>query len=313
MKKICAVVVTYNRKEMLCDTIHAILKQSFPVEKLVIADNQSTDGTYQYLVKNNIIADRRIRYVRLKTNMGGAGGFHYGMKIAMEAAPDAIWIMDDDVIPGEDCLEELIHAHRKIDEEVSFLASAVRGPNGEAMNVPKQMKESVSSYVDWYRYLESGIVKIRKATFVSLLINAAAVKKCGYPWKDFFIWGDDSEYTQRLIRDYGPAYMVGKSHAIHMRKGSDALSLVKEDNKERIPLYYYYYRNNLIGYWEYEGWLYRFLCMGKLWLDMILVLVRSSCYKKKKVQTIWRAFFDFVFGRYDKKSFKTRNRIGNKV
>ena len=32
-----------------------------------------------------------------------------------------------------------------------------------------------------------------------------------------FYLGDDSEYTQRIIRDYGPAYMVGKSLAIHKR------------------------------------------------------------------------------------------------
>lgn len=216
-----------------------------------------------------------------------------------------VWIMDDDTIPTENCLEELLNAKSEIKEKISFLASSVRGINGEAMNVPKISRDQFSAYTDWYQYLDKGIVQIVKATFVSLLINAEAVKQCGLPWKEFFIWGDDSEYTQRIIRDYGPAYMVGKSLAIHKRFSAEALSLVKEENINRIPMYFYYYRNNLIGFWEYESALYRFLCLGKLGVDFLMVIFKGK-YKLKKMGVILKAFFAFVFGTYDRKAFRDR-------
>lgn len=242
-----AVVVTYNRKEILLECIEAILKQTHEVNSVIIVDNNSTDGTEECLRSKGYLANPIIQYLKLKENIGGAGGFHEGMKAARGKKADWVWIMDDDVIPNTTALEELLRASQKINESPSFLASAVRGLNNEAMNVPKLSKKQFMSYVDWYQYLDEGIVQIVKATFVSLLINGKAIEKCGLPWKEFFIWGDDSEYTQRIIRDYGPAYMVGKSIVIHKRASSDALSIVKEENVKRIQMYFYYYRNNLIG------------------------------------------------------------------
>lgn len=308
MEKIIAVVVTYNRKNLLVECMQAILAQTFSVDKLLIVDNHSTDGTEEYLVQEGYLTNDKVKLVSLQENIGGAGGFHEGMKIARDYKPDWVWIMDDDVIPTPTCLEELIRASHIVPPKTSFLASSVRGMHNEAMNVPKITKEQYMKYTDWYQYLDEGIVQIAKATFVSLLINIHAVEICGLPWKKFFIWGDDSEYTQRIIRDYGPAYMVGKSLAVHKRASADALSIVKEENKNRIDMYFYYYRNNLIGFWEYESMLYRFLCMGKLWYDFLMVLLKGR-YKFRKAKVILSAFFAFVFGTYDRKAFKNRDQL----
>ncbi len=306
MKKIDAVVVTFNRKQMLTDTLDAILNQTYPVNKVILVDNKSTDGTIELLQEKGYLELPQLEIVALESNTGGAGGFYAGMKRSRDLSEaDWVWIMDDDVEPEPNCLEELIKAANALPSRVSFLASSIRGLKDEPMNVPKLPKGMSTGYVDWYKYLDEGIVRISKATFVSLLINMDAVRKCGLPWAPFFIWGDDSEYTQRIIRDYGPAFMVGRSKAIHKRKSADALSIVKEDNPNRINMFFYYYRNNLIGYWEYEDSLHKFLCLGKLGYDFFSVLFKSR-YKVKKMGVILRAFNAFAFGTYDRESFKNR-------
>lgn len=303
-----AVVVTYNRKDLLIECVDAILAQTYPVKRLIIVDNNSTDGTEDMLRDRGYLEKSQIQFKKLPENVGGAGGFYEGMKLADSNGCKWAWIMDDDTIPTPTCLEELIKAKDSISGKISFLASAVRGMNNEAMNVPKINRDQFSQYIDWYEYLGQGIVKIVKATFVSLLINAEAMKVCGYPWKEFFLWGDDSEYTQRIIRDYGPAYMVGKSLAIHKRASAEALSLVKEENPNRIQRYFYYYRNNLIGFWEYENILYRFLCVGKMGYDFFGVLFKGK-YKLRKMGVIFKALGAFIFGTYDRRSFKNRSRL----
>ena len=50
MFKICAVVVTYNRKELLLRNISSLLSQTYPLD-ILIYDNASTDGTYDFLVQ----------------------------------------------------------------------------------------------------------------------------------------------------------------------------------------------------------------------------------------------------------------------
>lgn len=313
--RVSAVIVTYNRKNTLQKCIEAVCSQTRNPDTVYIIDNHSTDGTGELLTEKGIVDNpcgsgvyKKCKTVHryLPDNLGGAGGFSRGMREAYDNGADAVWIMDDDVIPDIHCLEELLRGKDSVSGPVSFLASAVRGADGEAMNVPKIDKRQFYQYTDWYQYLEYGVVRIAKATFVSILVLRDAIASCGFPWEPFFIWGDDSEYTQRLIRDYGPAYMIGTSKAVHLRGTNEELSIVRENNRDRIPLYYYYYRNNLIGFWEYESHQYRILWLAKMCMDYIGIITRGK-YKIRKMYVVNRALAAFIFKRYDRVSFNKRS------
>lgn len=216
---IVAVVVTYNRKKLLKECLESLLEQTIKLDKIIVIDNNSNDNTFEYLKEQDILKNRCIYYKKLDKNIGGAGGFYEGIKLSQQFNPKWIWIMDDDTIPKSDCLEKLINAKNVISEKISYLASSIYGMNNEFMNVPNiNTDKSESGYPNWYKYLSSGIVRIKEATFVSLLINNEAVKKIGLPMRDYFIWGDDTEYTLRLTKYYGNAYLVGNSIAIHKEK-----------------------------------------------------------------------------------------------
>lgn len=301
------VVVTYNRKELLLECIEALTEQTYELEKIIIIDNNSTDGTYDSLKSNGYIENNKIIYKKLEKNIGGAGGFYEGMKFARTFNPDWVWIMDDDTIPKKDSLEELIKGSTTIDEKISFLASSVYGINGECMNVPNvNIEPAKNGYPEWYKYLSNGIVKIKEATFVSLLINGKAIKEVGLPFKDYFIWGDDTEYTLRLNKYYGNAYMVGKSEVIHKRKGGKALSLKEEESKSRINMYFYMVRNNYINTKEYKGKKDTVKYVLKYILYILKILFTKTKYKFLKVKVIIKGLYSGIFKRYDYKLFMNR-------
>ena len=52
---ICAVVVTYNRKKLLGECLDALLHQTRPLDSIIVIDNASTDGTYEYLNERRLI------------------------------------------------------------------------------------------------------------------------------------------------------------------------------------------------------------------------------------------------------------------
>ena len=90
MKKILAIIVTYNRKEDLENCISSLQEQSVHDFDILVVNNGSSDGTKEYLDnKNGII-------VIHQENLGGAGGFHAGMKYMMEHDYEWLWMMDDD-------------------------------------------------------------------------------------------------------------------------------------------------------------------------------------------------------------------------
>lgn len=252
-EKVIALVVTYNRKELLQRCLDAILGQDYPVDRVLVIDNASTDGTETLFVEGTKYSSR-ILYKRMPSNLGGAGGFKKGLQLASKLECDWVWLMDDDCIAYPDTLSKLIAASEKVAGRVSFLASSVFGPDNEPMNVPiVDSSLARNGYADWYRNLDSGMIRIQSATFVSLLISQEAIRNVGLPIGSFFIWGDDTEYTMRLTRYYGQAYMVGRSKILHYRIGAKALDICTETNTTRISNYKYHVRNNLIVARYYQG------------------------------------------------------------
>lgn len=305
--KIDAVVVTYNRKELLVECIEAILNQIYKVDKVFLIDNASTDGTYDELKNRGILDSKIIIYKRLEENIGGAGGFYEGIKEARKDNADWIWIMDDDTIPKEDCLKNFIDALSIINGKVSFLASAVYGIDNECMNTTEISEfKGKNGIFQWHEYIKDGIVGIDVATFVSILINGDATKKIGLPYKDYFIWGDDSEYTLRLTRKYGRAYLVGKSIAIHKRTGSKSLSIFEETNMNRIKFYYYMVRNNYINTKTYYSKKAKIMFYIKWKKIVVKLLFSNSKYKFYKIKLINKGLRDAIFKKYNYKDFKNR-------
>ncbi|WP_100486856.1 glycosyltransferase family 2 protein [Sporolactobacillus pectinivorans] len=309
MQKIIAIVVTYNRKELLIECLNAIKKQTYPVSRIVVVDNASNDGTDKLFSNNNMFDQDLFDYQRLPQNIGGAGGFHEGFKYASQLDVDWLWIMDDDTIPRDDSLEKLIDDAGVLGtDNVSFLASSVFGPENEAMNVPViSGHHSISGYPDWYFDLGKGLVKIESATFVSLLINNQAIKKIGLPVKDYFIWGDDTEYTLRLTHYFGPAFLSGKSKVLHKRANVKKLIIEEETNINRVPLYYYLVRNILITRTEYFGrkeGIKGIILWGGF--SVTLLFRPKVKYRVKKFLTVQKGILDFIFRQYDYKRFSNR-------
>ncbi|WP_394205548.1 glycosyltransferase family 2 protein [Lactococcus chungangensis] len=239
MKKVSAVVVTYNRIELLKENIESLLNQNTKsLNNIIIINNNSTDGTKEYL---ETINNKCVKIYHLNENIGGAGGFNYGMrKFIEETTDDFVWIMDDDTIPKLNALSELILASDKIGA-FGYLASNVRWINGEfaKMNIPSIDSKNWLEKMDF----DNAYPRIKKATFVSLLFSRSIIIKYGLPIKDFFIWGDDTEFTQRISINE-PSYFVTKSVVIHKILKNEGSSIFEDSSdKSRLARYRYGFRN----------------------------------------------------------------------
>lgn len=213
---IACVIVTYNRKVLLKSTFNAVSSQTYHPDYIIIVDNNSADGTKEWLSE---LKDSRSDVIALflKQNLGGAGGFHFGIKKACELGADWIWTLDDDSLPDQDALEKLVKSGL-IDsgcsgEGVGFLASRVIWKDGtiHKMNVPGFVKAQHEGYK---RCNEN--TRIYYSSFVSILISMKAVKKVGLPIQQFFIYGDDVEFTRRITSDGFSAYYIPSSRTVHL-------------------------------------------------------------------------------------------------
>ena len=105
---IVAVVVTYNRKDLLRKCLKALLAQRDYSCDIIVVNNASIDGTKEFL--DTYLNEHCITIHHLDNNLGGAGGFNYGMREAVLSGYEYIWLMDDDCICNVDTLSALMHA-----------------------------------------------------------------------------------------------------------------------------------------------------------------------------------------------------------
>ena len=237
--KINCVVVTYNRKQLLRENIEALKSQTYPINKIFIINNHSTDGTEELL--SHYSNDAQIQAHNLDENIGGAGGFSYGIKAAVEDGCDYVWIMDDDTIPHPDALERLAEA-AGIDANAGFLCSKVVWTDG---NLHKMNKCGVVRPLRKVaRPDASGIYgyECRTCTFVSVMFKSEAVYKVGLPYKEFFIWHDDIEYTSRIINAGFTGYYIDRSVAV-LKTQIIYDPRVYEAGKNYLWKFYYQARN----------------------------------------------------------------------
>ncbi len=105
--KICTVIVTYNRYELLKECLDSLLNQTYKTDILIV-NNASTDGTDIKIKTDGYLKNENIIYKELDKNLGGAGGFSFGVKFALDNNYDYVWLMDDDAEPELNTLEGLI-------------------------------------------------------------------------------------------------------------------------------------------------------------------------------------------------------------
>ena len=265
-KKVIAVIVTYNRKDLLHECIEALLHQDYDNCHILVVDNASTDGTEESIKK--YLKIDKFKYYNTGENLGGAGGFNYGMKKAYELGCDFVWVMDDDCIVHTDSLTKLLDADKKLKGEYGFLSSKVLWKDDSIckMNIQKR------TFGKWLKDFDTNYQKIAMASFVSLFLKSSIIEKYGLPIKDFFIWTDDWEYTRRISRD-NKCYFISNSIVTHKSKDNVGASIAVVD--DRLERFSYLYRNDCVLY-RGEG------IKGKLLFKLRILLHKYRIYKSNK-------------------------------
>lgn len=232
---VCAVVVTRDRRDLLRRCLLALQREQRPPDRILVVDNASSDGS------SEMIADEfpEAELLRLEENVGGAGGFHRGAARAHADGYDWLWLLDDDTLATGNSLGAL-------------LAGAARAPGGMPLLLTSQVRwkderlHPMNYPVPrwrWRRELAAGVADglllVRYATFVSVVVHRTAIDRFGLPLEHFFIWGDDVEYTARVLKD-NPGYLVPESIVYHWTPSPHPAAMPTTDR------FYYHARNSLL-------------------------------------------------------------------
>lgn len=282
-RTIAAVVVTFNRLEKLKTVLASLEQQTRLPEQLIIVNNASTDGTHTYLEQYAAdfkLGDKiHLDIVTLPENVGGAGGFSAGMRRSYELGADFAWIFDDDGYPQPDALANLVRGYdgacEQMGPDIPFACSMVKFIDGTI----SEMNNPVPTW-DWGRLKAQGldVVLVNQASFVSVLIPRWVMEAYGLPYKEYFIWFDDAEYTLRISKAC-PGIQVLDSVVLHdmgVNKGVN-FTMINEKNEWKFS---YGVRNQASYRLHHEGLRQYLMFCALVWNCMRIGHVAHPLRKK---------------------------------
>lgn len=202
-KSVALSLVTFNRSKLLIEMLESVLKQTIPPDEIFIVDNNSSDNTKELVLE---FADKyrstlQVNYYNTGENLGGAGGFELGSKLAYNKGYEWIWLADDDVELTPECLENLL----KHKDKAAILQPMRVNMDGSCAEVsgtdykinsltrlnPKQHTVAGIGHQNWEA------IEVKTIPFEGPLINRKVFKRIGFSDPRFFIFYDDLDFSLR--------------------------------------------------------------------------------------------------------------------
>ena len=199
--------------------------------------------------------------------------------------------MDDDTITSEDSLEKLLSSAVILKEDNwGFVSSNVLFKDGTPclMNISAPTRR-------WNTYAKYNLVSVQFTSFVSMLIPLKIIEEVGLPVKEYFIWGDDGDYSRRILKHHN-GYICGDSIVYHYMNENVGVDIINT-NPERIGRFFFFYRNTMASK-KRDGFKEGFLFWAKSNYTAFKVLFSKSKKKIKKICIIHKGLICGLFMKY---------------
>jgi rhamnopyranosyl-N-acetylglucosaminyl-diphospho-decaprenol beta-1,3/1,4-galactofuranosyltransferase len=199
---VAVVIVTFNRADLLGRMLDGLAAQTHPPDAVYIVDNASEDHTQDVLAQPR---DLPLQITRTDENLGGAGGFHLGVRQAYDAGHDRIWLMDDDVVPAPDCLATLMAVDEAclmaVREDLAGTLvekAAIRFDLHNPFAIRPKTAMVETTYVT--RNSMPALAEIENVAFEGFLVRREVIDEIGFPDPSYFIFYDDVDFAIRARR-----------------------------------------------------------------------------------------------------------------
>ena len=192
---VASITTAYNAMKVLPRQIDALMRQTRPLQEIVVIDNGSTDGTIAMLAERY----PHVTVVKMKSNAGAAGAWAAGLTYAaLERKHDWIWNFDDDSVPGESALENLLTSSFGTADDPT-VGMLVPLPVHEASGTtypPLLWREGLTRASE--KMMQQPVWFADVAVASGCMVRREAVEAAGLPRADFFMDFFDFEYCLRI-------------------------------------------------------------------------------------------------------------------
>lgn len=267
VEQVAVVVVTFNRADLLERMLAGLAGLDRAPDAVFVVNNASTDHTRDVLERSTLPG---LVAIHTTENLGGAGGFHLGLRTAYDKGFDVMWLMDDDVVPAPDCLTRLLEVDGScliaVREDLTGALVEKSAVRFDLRNPLAIRPKTASIDSTWASRAEMpATVEVENVAFEGFLVRREVVARIGLPDPSYFIFYDDVDFAIRARRAGFPIRAVRDAVLVRQLSFDQQHDLAGWKG-------YYMYRNLFVVHFRYgENVLVRL----KPWLVALAVVLLS--------------------------------------
>ena len=205
---IAAVIVTYQRNLELGRLLTSLEASSVQPRLIIVVDHGACSSTRVLLARFDVDT----HYVAAPENPGPGGGWKTGMESALRRLPEIthFLILDDDVVVPPDAVERLLSASAN----AAIICPMLLDSDEKVWAFPEPTEPALRAIIRKVKTPEEcmqalGIspLPFLWCTGACVLVRRDAVDAVGYHRTDFWMLGEDLEYSMRLVGFGGGLYL----------------------------------------------------------------------------------------------------------
>jgi len=201
MTSVAIVIVTYNGKKYLSDLLSSLEDQRLDNLKveIIIVDNNSTDGTVEYL-KNNY---QNIKIFENQDNLGFAKGNNLGIKYALDNNFTYIALLNQDIVVNDNWLIPLVDRLDRFEKIGAIQPRIMYWPETKKINSYGNILHYLGfGYTSFNGIEEKKVVnyprEINYASGAAVLIRSKILRQTGLFDESFFMYHEDTDLSLKI-------------------------------------------------------------------------------------------------------------------
>lgn len=214
--KVGVVILNYNGKEFLRKCLTSLESQSYDELVAIVVDNGSTDGSHE-LVRNRFPS---VTLVEMTRNTG-VGATNEGIRKALEAGCDFIFLTDNDTLFDRETIAILVAAM------VSDSGIGIAAPMQIAL--PSMKTSALGGYIQWTTFRIRRPTKLEGLTQVDYagasLVRRGVIERVGYIDGRFIASWQDVDFGVRATRAGFRVCVVPDAKLFHY--GNQTISTIR--------------------------------------------------------------------------------------
>ncbi len=199
---ISIIVLTYNNLEYNKKCIRSILNNTaYPNYELIVVDNQSTDGTIEYLKELEKEAHPQLQIIFNQENSGFAGGNNLGIKVSKG---DYIMLLNNDTVVTRGWLTNMVK-HMTLKQDIGMCGAVTNSIGNEAMirvqyHNEKELQEFAYQYT--FEHMGEEYTDADRLAMFCTLIRKSIIDKVGGLDEQYKVgMFEDDDYAQAVTRE----------------------------------------------------------------------------------------------------------------